>query len=489
MFFSKNRSIRVRFAPSPTGFLHIGSARTAFFNWLFAKANKGTFILRIEDTDYERSMEGYVSDIIDGLQWLGLDWDEGPKKDGNSKGKYGPYRQSRRLDIYKKYVQEMVSKGHVYKCYCSDEELGEKRQEALSKGRAPKYDGACRNLSDADQKKLGSEGRKYVYRFKMPTETIYVEDLVRGKVKFDCSLIGDFVIIKSNGTPSYNFAAVIDDYLMKISHVIRGEDHLSNTPRQMMLYRALGFEYPKFAHLPIILGNDRSKLSKRHGALSVLEYKKEGYLPGAVVNFLALLGWSPKNDKEIMSKKELINNFSLSGISKSGSIFDVVKLKWMNAEYLKKYSSKELIEAIKPDLLKAGYDIDMSNKWFEEMIDTVRDGLSINSDIVPISRIFFEKEPNKAEVEKIANGADALKILEAFEAKIGAIKDISHDKINDMLDEMIKEGKLKKGAAFKTLRTVLTGSPSGPELWRIIRLFGKEKVLDRIKMAKELRAA
>lgn len=484
----KQSSIRVRFAPSPTGSLHIGSARTALFNWLFAKKNKGTFILRIEDTDYERSMEKYVEDIIESLKWLGLEWDEGPDSGGKDKGMLGPYRQSKRLETYKKFAEEVVKKELAYKCYCTDEELEAKRIEALSKGKAPKYDGTCRKLSTADHKRMEAEGRKFVYRFKMPTDTIHVDDLIRGKVKFDCSLIGDFVIIKSDGTPSYNFAAVIDDHLMEISHVIRGEDHLSNTPRQIMIYRAFGFEPPQFAHLPIILGTDRSKLSKRHGALSVLEYRKEGYLPDAIFNFLALLGWSPKTNNEIMPKDELIDIFSLDGISKSGAVFDVVKLKWMNGQYLRKMPLNGLVKSIKPYLKEAGYGSnELSDEWVAGLVDALHDNLNVLSDIKDHSKIFFDEEINYEDIKEALYHKHTIEILNRFEGKLKGISELSHDSVDKILIDTAKEEGLKKPEVFKTIRGILTGRSGGPELWKVIKLFGREKVLQRIKKAREMR--
>jgi len=482
----KKMPIRVRFAPSPTGNLHIGSARTALFNWLFAKANKGTFIVRIEDTDYDRSMEEYVLSIIDGLEWLGLGWDEGPAKDGGSAGKYGPYRQSQRLDIYKDYAKDILKNSLAYKCFCTDKELEAKRVEDLSKGRPPKYDGACLKLSDEEIRKRETEGIKPVYRFKMPNDIIHVEDLIRGSVKFDCSLIGDFVIIKSDGTPSYNFAAVIDDHLMKISHVIRGEDHLSNTPRQIMLYRALGLEPPKFAHLPIILGTDRSKLSKRHGALSISEYRKEGYLPEAMFNYLALLGWSPKNEKEIISQKQLIKSFALGSVSRSGSVFDVVKLKWMNGQYMRKMKVKEIVPLIKPYLTDAGFKInDRSDKWLAEMVEAVIDNISLLSDIKTCADIFFN-EVNYEDIKGSLYHQHTADILKSFEAKLSKMA-ISHNGVNRVLEGIAKSTSQKKGVVFRTIREVLTGRPSGPELWRVIKLYGKEKTLLRIKKALGLR--
>jgi len=327
--------VRVRFAPAPTGYLHLGSARAALFNFLFAKGRKGVFILRIEDTDKERSREEYEEDILEGLRWLNLSWDEGPDKGGE----FGPYRQSEREDIYKRYAKILLDKEIAYPCYCTEEELRERRREDLKQKKAPKYDGRCRGLSKEERENFEKRGRKPTLRFKVSSQILEVLDLIRSKVVFDTSLIGDFIITRQDGTSSFIFANVLDDALMKVTHVIRGDDHLSNTPRQVLLYQALGLPLPEFAHIPMILAPDRSKLSKRHGAVSVGEYKKKGYLPEALVNYLALLGWSPeRSTQEFFSLKELTEQFSLRRVSKSGAIFDFKKLDWMNGCYLRKSS-------------------------------------------------------------------------------------------------------------------------------------------------------
>ncbi|MGB9613702.1 MAG: glutamate--tRNA ligase, partial [Candidatus Margulisiibacteriota bacterium] len=305
--------VRVRFAPSPTGALHIGGARTALFNWLFARNQKGKFILRIEDTDRSRSTLEAEQAIFDGLEWLGIDWDEGPRVGGS----FGPYFQTERKEIYQKYAQQLLAEGKAYFCFCTPEELEQKRKEAEARKEAPRYDGHCRKLSEAEIKKKLESGIPKVIRFLLPPigET-KVEDLIRGKVVFKNELLDDFVLLKSDGYPTYNFACVIDDHLMEITHVIRGDDHLSNTPRQILLYQAFGWELPKFAHIPMILGKDRTRLSKRHGATSVIAYRDQGYLPEAVINYIAKLGWGYK-DQEIFSREELIEKFSLEGVNKN----------------------------------------------------------------------------------------------------------------------------------------------------------------------------
>jgi len=320
--FIKPGEIRVRIAPAPTGFLHIGLARTAFFNYLFAKKYQGIFILRIEDTDRERSKPEYEKDIMEGLKWLGIEWDEGPDIGGD----YGPYRQSEKKEIYAKYLKKLLDENKAYHCFCSEEELEAQRQYQLSIGEAPRYSGKCASLPKEVVEKYLTEGKPWVLRFRIPGKKIEFEDLIRGKVEFDTSLMGDTVIAKNLFTPLYNFACVIDDFEMQVSHVIRGEDHISNTPKQILLQEALGFPQPKYAHLPLILGPDRTKLSKRHGAISVSEYKREGYLPEALINFMAFLGWNPGGEREIYSLASLIKEFSLEAVQKSGAIFNIKRL-------------------------------------------------------------------------------------------------------------------------------------------------------------------
>ena len=330
---------RVRIAPSPTGWLHIGTARTALFNFLFARKNGGKFILRIEDTDKERSKKEYEENILEGLKWLNLYWDEGP----DIGGPYGPYRQSERIEIYKEYLLKLLKEEKAYYCFCSPEEIEAQKKDMALRGLTPIYSGKCRNLSKREAEEKIKRGENYVIRIKMPQKKIKFKDLIRGEIEFDLSLIGDIVIAKSLEEPLYNFTVVVDDYLMKITHVIRGDDHISNTPKQLVLQEMLGFERPFYAHLPMILGPDRSKLSKRHGEMALTEYKKLGYLKEAMINFLALLGWHPSSDEEIFSLEELIERFSLERVQKSGAVFNHLKLDWFNSFYLKKIPFEELM--------------------------------------------------------------------------------------------------------------------------------------------------
>jgi len=329
-------NVRVRIAPSPTGYLHVGTAHTALFNWLFARHNKGTFILRIEDTDLARSTKEYEENIIEGLKWLGLYWDE------------GPYYQTQRLDLYRKYADELLKKGLAYYCYCTPEELEERRKEALAQKKPPRYDRKCLYLSDEERARYEREGRKPAIRLLVPEGKTVFNDIIRGEIEFNNEDIGDFVIMKSDGIPTYNFAVVIDDYTMGITHVIRGEDHISNTPKQLFIYNAFGWTPPEFAHLPLLLGPDRSKLSKRHGVTSVTEYKKMGYLPQALVNYLALLGWTPEENREIYTVEELIELFDLRRVTKNPGIFDVTKLEWINTQHIRRLSLEELADLTYP---------------------------------------------------------------------------------------------------------------------------------------------
>ena len=345
------QEIRVRMAPAPTGRFHIGSARMTLHNWLFARHHGGKFILRIEDTDQTRSSRENVEDILDAIRWLGLDWDEGPEVAGD----YGPYLQSQRLDRYREAAQRLVEEGKAYPCFCTPEELEARRKEMQRQGQPPRYDRRCRSLSPEERAKLEAAGRPKAIRFALPDEGVVAwDDLVRGHIAFENAALDDFVLVKSDGYPSYLLACAVDDAAMQISHVLRGEDLISGTPRQIHVYQALGLPLPKFAHLPLLLGPDRAKLSKRHGATALADYREQGYLPEAVVNFIALLGWSPGDDREVLSREELIAAFSIDGIGKSGAVFDVEKLEWMNGVYLREMPPEKYVAAARPFLERAG---------------------------------------------------------------------------------------------------------------------------------------
>jgi nondiscriminating glutamyl-tRNA synthetase len=403
---------RVRFAPSPTGELHVGNARTALFNWMFARHCEGSFVLRIEDTDESRSVLSYQVNLLDDLKWLGLDWDEGPQKNGS----YGPYRQSERLEIYAEHLKKLMDADLVYPCFCTEEELEEERQSLILSKRMPRYMGKCRNLSNTERKALEASGRKPSYRFKVPQVTIEFNDLIRGPIRFEGEAIGDFIIVRSNGMPAYNFAVVIDDHLMAVTHVIRGEDHLSNTALQIMLYRAFGFEPPAFAHHCLILGKDHAKLSKRHGSVSVGEFRKQGFLPEALINYLGLLGSSFTDAREVLSQAEMVEAFSLSRASKSGAVFDEEKLRWLNAIYIRNTALDDLIQRLTPFLRESGYVPEtLDSEWLKSVIETVKDELVTLADIGEHIDLFFDdRYAIKPEAKLLLDSESGTKVIRAF---------------------------------------------------------------------------
>ncbi|MDI3533728.1 MAG: nondiscriminating glutamyl-tRNA synthetase [Thermosediminibacterales bacterium] len=480
--------LRVRFAPSPTGYLHIGGARTALFNFLFARQNKGKFIVRIEDTDLQRSTLESEQVIIRDLKWLGIEWDEGIDKGGE----YGPYRSTERIGIYKKYIDRLVNEGKAYYCYCTSEELESERKRLLEEGKMPRYSGRCRNLSEEEKKRFEEEGRKPTIRFKVPqNKTVVVEDMVRGKVEFDSNGIGDFIIVKSDGIPVYNFAVVIDDYLMKITHVIRGEEHLSNTPRQILIYNALGFPLPKFAHVSLILGKDRTKMSKRHGSTWVEQYRDEGYLPEAIVNFLALLGWSPEGEREIFSMDELIQQFSFDRVAKNPAVFDKDKLNWMNAHYIKSSSVDRITRLAIPYLIKAGFlkeeEIESKKDWVCKIVETLQENLTVVSDIVEKSRMFFDDEIKleDEQAKQILKLGHVPNLLDEFEKQVMEAEIVDDDFAKKVFKSIQKATGIKGKNLFMPIRIALTGQVHGPELVSIISILGKQKILNRIKYVRE----
>ncbi|MCX7883724.1 MAG: glutamate--tRNA ligase [Caloramator sp.] len=479
---------RVRFAPSPTGHLHIGGARTALFNYLYAKRTGGKFIVRIEDTDLNRSTSESESAIIEGLKWFGINWDEGIEVGGPDE----PYRSTERNHIYEPYVKKLLDEGKAYYCYCSEEEIEKERQESLSKGETYKYSGKCRNLTEEEKKELEAKGIKPVVRFRVPDdEPIIIDDVVRGKVEFNSNDIGDFIIVKSDGIPVYNFAVVIDDHLMKITTVIRGEEHLSNTPRQILIYKALGFDIPKFAHVSLILGKDRTKMSKRHGSTWVEQYRDAGYLPEALINFLALLGWSPEGDEEIFSLEELCEKFSLDRVVKNPAVFDIDKLNYINGIYIRKSSIDRMVDLCIPYLKNAGYITDEFAKenrdWITLLVSTFRERISYLSEIVNHVSILFNDEVKLEDEE----AASVLK-QEHVEGLLDELYDLVKvsDKLdNEIIQNIFKELKNRTGAKGKSLfmpvRVALTGQVHGAELVNIIELLGKDNVLKRIEYTKK----
>jgi glutamyl-tRNA synthetase len=475
--------VRVRFAPSPTGFMHVGNARTALFNYLFARHHGGKFVLRIEDTDLERHSEEAVEVIYEALRWMGLDWDEGP----DVGGPYGPYRQSERFEIYKDFVEKLKEKGLVYECYCTPQELEAMREEQLKRGEPPRYTGKCRNLTEEEKERLRREGRRPVLRFKVPPDRIIkFNDLVKGEIEINSrQLGGDFVIVRSTGVPVYNFVVVVDDALMKITHVIRGEDHISNTPKQILLYEALGFEVPKFAHLPMILGPDRSKLSKRHGATSVKEFKEKGYLPEAFTNFLALLGWYPKDGKEVLSLRELIERFDIRDVNSAPAVFDTTKLNWLNQVYIRSYPLDKLTELVVPYLEKAGFDVSaFPREWLMRVVEVTREYFTVLSD-APVYMETFLKDDFALDEEArdfLLQEPVRVKVVELFYERLKDFEgELSQESFKALVKEVGKELKVKGKNLFMPIRIALTGKSSGVELPLLAELLGKERLLKRIE--------
>lgn len=485
-------NVRVRFAPSPTGPLHIGGARSALFNFLLAKKYNGTFIVRIEDTDIERSSRESEANILESLRWLGITWDEGIDaiNDPETAKKHGPYRQTERLDIYNVYIEKLLASGQAYKCYCTEEELEAERESLTAKGETPRYLGKCRSLTAEQQAKLQAEGRKASIRFRVPEDEIAtVHDLVRGEVNFETNGIGDYIIVKSDGIPTYNFAVVIDDVQMEITHVVRGEEHLSNTPRQILLYKALGLPEPTFAHVSLILGKDRTKMSKRHGSTSVVRYKDEGYLPQALINFLALLGWAPEGEEEIFTMEQLIEKFSLDRVSKSPAVFDMDKLQWMNGLYLRQLPEEEYLADAMPYIAKAGIvDVNTAKgkAWAELAALTLRDAISCLSEITDSLQAFTGADVaiENDEAAEILKEEHLPQLCEAFIAKLPQ-ESILPEEAKKILKELTKELGLPGKKVFMPLRVAITGQVHGRDLDKTIALLGPALVKQRLENVKQ----
>ena len=471
---------RVRFAPSPTGELHVGNARTALFNWLYARSSGGTFVLRIEDTDRERTFPEFERGIIEDLKWLGIDWDEGPEKDGG----FGPYNQFERLPIYKSFLDKLISDGRVYKCFCTEEELTLERQSLLSRGLMPRYMGKCRGYTEEQCRELEISGLKPSYRFRVGEGLIEFDDVIRGTMKFNCEAIGDFIIVRSNGIPAYNFAVVIDDHLMEISHVIRGEDHLSNTAVQIMVYRALGFEPPRFAHHSLILGKDRAKLSKRQGSVSVKDFRAKGILPEAMINYLALLGSSFAEAKEILSKDEMVNGFSLDRAGKSGAIFDEGKLEWVNEHYIRQYPPDALLDLARPFLEADGYGTDSIDRtWLVAALASVQGDMKKLSDAGKVIEIFFdERFEISDEARRVLESGKARDVLTAL--RLGIMLDDGGEGMYSRISRSVRERTGLKGKdLFMPVRAAITGRTKGPELDKIFSILGRDSLLKRAEKA------
>lgn len=475
---------RVRFAPSPTGYLHVGGARTVLFNWLYAKHTGGTLVLRVEDTDQARSTLEAEQMQIQDIKWLGLMYDEGP----DVGGPYPPYRQSERLDIYAKHARELLNNDKAYYCFCSEELLDQKREAAMAKGLVAQYDRTCARVSHADAEKRREKGEAAVVRFRATEKDYKLDDEVRGEIVFPANMVGDFVLLRQDGMPVYNYCCVVDDHLMKITHVIRAEEHLSNTLRQMMIYEAFGWELPRFAHASLILGPDRQKLSKRHGATSVNQYMEEGYLPEALLNFLVLLGWSSPNDKEIMSIDEMVRDFGLERINKSPSVFDSVKLNWMNGEYIKAYPLAKLADLALPFIEKAGLSVTGYDRaWLEKAIDVVRPYAQTLAQIPSHMKAFM------GDTVTVADDAQAVKNEPTYKAVVDALKQALSEHVTTKGDaitgeefakiqDQVKTTSAAKGKGlFMPMRVALTGQGHGPDLKLVVPLLGAKLAVARVE--------
>jgi len=469
----KMKNVRVRFAPSPTGYLHVGNARTALFNWLFVRKNKGIFVLRVEDTDIERSAVEYEHQLINDLRWIGLDWDEGP----DIGGPFGPYKQSLRMDIYNVYTQKLLEEGKAYYCFCTPEQLKKEREEALSSGTPPIYSGRCRSLSPEEAMRRLEAGERGAIRLRTPDSgTLSFNDLVRGTLSFDLKLTGDPILVRSNGRPAYNYAVVIDDSLMQITHVIRGEDHISNTPRQILTCEALSLPSPQFAHLSMVMGKDNTRLSKRHGATAVDQFKKEGILPEALFNYLALLGWAPPEGEEVLTKDELIKLFDLKKVSRSSAIFDYDKLHWVNRQHIKRLLPRKKAEIAYPYLKKAMILPEVMTEehwqWLERAVDCFLEGVDRFADLPENFSLLFDFSPSDMdkEAKEILRSDSAALVIKLFSEKISKVEQFDYPTFAAIIQEIKKETGCKGKSLYHPLRVALTARSSGLELDKFIPL-------------------
>lgn len=461
--------VRVRFAPSPTGHLHIGGARTALFNWLYARRFDGAFILRIEDTDRTRSTEEFIAAIIEGMNWLGLEWDE------------GPFRQTDRFDIYRSYAERLIKEGRAYYCYCTAEELEMRRKEAMEQGKSPRYDGRCRHLKEPPG------GRSAAVRFMMPQSGhTVVDDLLRGKIVFENSQLDDLIILRSDGTPTYNLTVVVDDVDMKITHIIRGDDHLNNTPKQIRLYQAFGYEVPDFAHLPMILGSDKTRLSKRHGATSVMAYREMGYLPEALLNYLARLGWS-HGDQEIFNRDELVRYFSFENVGKAAAVFNPEKLLWLNSQYIMNTPPDVLAELVKPFLIRAkiiSEEEKLDLGWLSRAVDTLKERSKTLVDLAGSLRYYIsvDVEYDQKARDKFLN-EKTLPYLSDLRQRLDALPGFSHDSLEQTFRSVTETHGIKLGALAQPVRVAVTGGTESPGIFEVLEVLGKEKTLKKLDNA------
>jgi len=473
-------SFRLRFAPSPTGYLHVGGARTALFNWLYARRHGGVFVLRIEDTDVERSSADMVTGILDSMRWLGLDWDEGP----GVGGPHAPYFQSERLEGYRQAAHALVASGHAYRCYCNPDDLKAKREAAQAAGSPGMYDRTCYKLSASERAEREASGASSAIRFFVPDGHTSFDDQVHGPIDFDNAHIEDFVVLRSDGYPTYHLSEVADDVEMAMTHAVRRDDHISNTPKQVLIYRAMNAPVPAFAHVPLILGPDKKRLSKRHGATSVGEYEKQGYLPEAMVNFLALLGWSPGNDQELFTKDELVARFSLDGISGGNAVFNPEKLDWFNQQHIMRMSGAKILATISQDLADAG----LTDAAFADpvrtvqAIDLVKPRAKKLADLVPQLRPFIcdRVELDPAAVAKHLSAPDLAPHLAAWRDRIATVTPFDPATIEAALRALADERGIKAGVLIHATRVLVTGQAVSPGVFEVVALVGRDRVIDRL---------
>lgn len=479
-----DKKIRVRFAPSPTGYLHVGGARSALFNYLFAKKCGGTFILRIEDTDQNRFVEGALKEIYDSLKWLGLDWDEGPEVGGN----YGPYIQSQRTDIYKKYAQELLESGHAYRCFCTPERIATVRELQEKTKQPTGYDRTCRTLTDEQIKQNLDKGMPFVVRFKIPAgRTVSFVDRIRGNIEYKSDVLDDLVLIKSDGFPTYHMANVVDDHLMEISHVLRGDEWITSTPRHVLIYEAFGWQHPEFAHLPVILSPDGGKLSKRKGAASVMDYKRGGFLPEGLFNFLAFLGWSTGDEREKMSKDELIQAFSLDQVSPKASVLDEKKLEWMNGLYMAEYSASSLSSECLPLWMEKGWvaeNTSINDPYILLVIEMLKVRSKRITELVENSAYFFVDPSSYEEKATKKNfNLEAALILEQLHAQLLTLNEFTHDSLESLYRDFAEKNAVPSGKLIHPTRLAVSGVSFGPGLFELMAALGKKQVLRRIEAA------
>jgi nondiscriminating glutamyl-tRNA synthetase len=476
--------VRVRYAPSPTGYLHIGNARTALFNYLYARNKGGKFIIRIEDTDQKRNIEGGEESQLKYLKWLGIDWDESI----DVGGEYGPYRQSERIDLYRDLYEKLLENKLAYKCYCTEEEIEAEREAQVARNETPHYSGKCRHLSSEDRTKLEAEGRKPSIRFAVPSGKVYqFNDMVKEDVSFESDGIGDFVIVKKDGIPTYNFAVAIDDHLMKISHVLRGDDHISNTPKQLMIYEAFGWEPPVFGHMTLIVNESRKKLSKRDESIIqfIEQYEELGYLPEALFNFIGLLGWSPSGEDELFSKEQFIELFDADRLSKSPALFDTQKLTWMNNQYIKQLDVDRAVELALPHLIKAGrFSAELTEteqQWVRNLVELYQEQLSYGAEIVELSSLFFKDELDfEEEAKEVLTEEQVPDVIKAFGEELDALEDFSAEEIKKAIKTVQKSTGHKGKKLFMPIRAAVTGQTHGPDLPKTIALLGRNKIKQRL---------